>query len=91
MRERCLFILFSVTILLHVYVGQIYVAFFNLNEDKTVISTEMSYLAKVLPGRDFSSCKCKEVWSGKDIVIVEGKLSMVVAKHGCALFVMNCS
>ncbi|KAK4256651.1 hypothetical protein QN277_006348 [Acacia crassicarpa] len=71
--------------------GQIYVAFFNLNEEKTVISTEMSDLAKVLPGRDFSSCKCKEVWSGKDIVIVEGKLSMVVAKHGCALFVMNCS
>ncbi|XP_054821332.1 uncharacterized protein LOC129320140 isoform X2 [Prosopis cineraria] len=71
--------------------GQIYVAFFNLNEEKTMISMELSDLVKVLPGTDFSSCKCKEVWSGKDIVIVEGKLSLAVAKHGCALFVLHCS
>lgn len=77
--------------LLNAYAGQMYVAFFNLNEEKTMISMDMSDLAKVIPGRDLSSCKCKEVWSGKDIVIVEGKLSMAVAKHGCALFILNCS
>ncbi|XP_061372288.1 uncharacterized protein LOC133314780 isoform X2 [Gastrolobium bilobum] len=71
--------------------GEIYVAFFNLSENKTVISAQTADLAKVLPGRDFSSCKSTEVWSGKDLVITQGTLSIEVEIHGSALFVLNCN
>ncbi|KAJ1380489.1 Ricin B-like lectin [Sesbania bispinosa] len=52
--------------------GEVYVAFFNLSEQKMVISAQTSDLAKVLPGRDFSSCKGNEVWSGSDIILHHG-------------------
>ncbi|MCI13417.1 alpha-galactosidase [Trifolium medium] len=73
------------------YVGEVYVAFFNLSEQKAVISAQTSDLAKVLPGRDSSSCKGSEVWSGSDIVITQGTLSAEVEMHGTALFVLNCN
>lgn len=50
-------------------------------------------LAKVLPGKDFSSalCKCIEEWSGKDFGVVKDSVSTQVEIHGCALFILNCS
>uniref|UniRef100_A0A803PH02 Alpha-galactosidase n=1 Tax=Cannabis sativa TaxID=3483 RepID=A0A803PH02_CANSA len=72
--------------------GEVYVAFFNLNPVKTVISAKMSDLAKALPGANLNdgSCKYKEVWSGKDYGIANHSISMAVETHGPALFVLNC-
>ncbi|KAJ7956766.1 Alpha-galactosidase [Quillaja saponaria] len=73
--------------------GEIYIAFFNLNAQKMVISTKTSDLARVLPDRNlnWNSCKCIEVWSGKDIEITQETISLAVEIHGTALFVLNCS
>ncbi|CAI0390281.1 unnamed protein product [Linum tenue] len=74
--------------------GEIYVAFFNLNVEKTLISAKLSDMAKVLPGRnleDKADCKGREVWSGQRYEAVADSLEMVVDKHGCALFTLNCS
>ncbi|KAH9772984.1 alpha-galactosidase [Citrus sinensis] len=72
--------------------GEIYVAFFNLNTEKTLISTKISDLAKALPGKNLNgaSCKCREVWSAKDYGVLQQTLSTAVGMHGCALFVLNC-
>lgn len=79
-------------IFLSYFPGEIYVAFFNLNPQKTVISTKISDLAKVLPGKNFneSSCKSREVWSGKELAVTDQTISMAVETHGAALFVLNC-
>ncbi|AES67589.1 alpha-galactosidase [Medicago truncatula] len=71
--------------------GEVYMAFFNLNEQKTPIYANMSYLAKVLPGRRINSCQGKEVWSGKNVVTTQGTISMDVEVHGCALVVLYCN
>ncbi|KAK7306164.1 hypothetical protein VNO77_44087 [Canavalia gladiata] len=71
--------------------GEVYVAFFNLSEQKTVISAQTSDLVKVLPGRDFSSCKSSEVWSGDDLLTNQGTLSTAVEMHGSALIVLICN
>ncbi|KAK9276979.1 hypothetical protein L1049_006518 [Liquidambar formosana] len=73
--------------------GEIYVAFFNLNPQRTVISAKISDLAKALPDRKLNedSCKCSEVWSEKDLGVVKQSISMAVNVHGCALFVLNCN
>jgi hypothetical protein len=73
--------------------GETYVAFFNLNPEKTEISAKISDLAKVLPRENLSntSCSCKEVWSGKDMGEAKESISMAVETHGCALFVLDCS
>ncbi|ESR51470.1 alpha-galactosidase [Citrus sinensis] len=72
--------------------GEIYVAFFNLNTEKTLISTKISDLAKALPGKNLNgaSCKCREIWSAKDYGVLQQTLSTAVGMHGCALFVLNC-
>ncbi|TKY60227.1 Alpha-galactosidase mel1 [Spatholobus suberectus] len=70
--------------------GEIYLAFFNLSEQKAVIYAKTSYLAKVLPDRSIDTCKGKEVWSGTDVVTTQGTISMNVEIHGCALFALNC-
>ncbi|KAG7980034.1 hypothetical protein I3843_05G160500 [Carya illinoinensis] len=72
--------------------GEIYVAFFNLNARKTVISAKISDLAKALPSQTLNgaSCEGREVWSGKDIGLTKQSISMAVNAHGCALFVLNC-
>lgn len=72
--------------------GEIYVAFFNMDSSSTVISAEIADLAKALPPIFLhgSTCKCREVWSGKDLGIIRGSFSMLVAGHGCALLVLNC-
>ncbi|XP_038989771.1 uncharacterized protein LOC103709952 isoform X2 [Phoenix dactylifera] len=72
--------------------GEIYLSFFNLNSWRTLISARISDLTAVL-GSSFvskASCNCKEVWSSKDFGTVGQTLSMMVEKHGCALFVLNC-
>lgn len=72
--------------------GEIYVAFFNLDNQKAEISMRIADLAKVLPGKNFNTalCKCREEWSGKDFGVVKESLSTQVEIHGCALFVLNC-
>jgi len=76
---------------LYVYAGEVYVAFFNLSDQKAVLSAQTSELSKVLHGRDLSSCKGSEVWSGRDIIVTQGTLSAEVEMHGTALFVLNCN
>ncbi|MCI33343.1 alpha-galactosidase 1-like, partial [Trifolium medium] len=73
--------------------GEVYLAFFNLSDQqKTTIYAKTSFLAKVLPDRRINSCKGKEVWSGKRIVVTaQGTIAMDVEVHGCALFVLYCS
>jgi len=71
--------------------GEIYLAFFNVNTDQTVMTAMTSDLAKVLPGKNLNSCKCNELWSGKDFGVLNQSLSTAVEGHGCALFILNCS
>ncbi|XP_059657828.1 uncharacterized protein LOC132304253 [Cornus florida] len=73
--------------------GEIFVAFFNLNPARTVISTMLSDLAKALPSENLSddSCTAREVWSGEDIGVITQSITMAVEVHGCALFVLNCT
>ncbi|XP_050207029.1 uncharacterized protein LOC126656492 isoform X2 [Mercurialis annua] len=73
--------------------GEIYVAFFNLNQEKAVISAKISDMAKVLPQKNLNttSCRGREVWSGKDFGVIRGSLSTTVEIHGSALFVLHCS
>ncbi|XP_017420629.1 uncharacterized protein LOC108330641 isoform X1 [Vigna angularis] len=71
--------------------GEIYLAFFNLSDEKTEIYAKISYLGKVLPDKRIDSCKGKEVWSGKNVITTQGTISMDVEIHGCALFVLNCN
>ncbi|XP_061976096.1 alpha-galactosidase-like isoform X3 [Populus nigra] len=72
--------------------GEIYVALFNLNSEKTVISATISDLTKAFPGRNLNATSCygREVWSGKDFGEIKDSISMEVEIHGCALFVLNC-
>ncbi|RYR17602.1 hypothetical protein Ahy_B03g062306 isoform A [Arachis hypogaea] len=71
--------------------GEVYVAFFNLSEQKTVISTKTSSLGNAFADRtSITSCHGKEVWSGKQVITTQGTLSAEVGLHGCALFVLNC-
>jgi len=71
--------------------GEIYLAFFNLSNEKTEIYAKTSYLGKILPDRRIDSCKGTEVWSGKNVITTQGTISMDVEIHGCALFVLNCN
>ncbi|KAK3416710.1 hypothetical protein EUGRSUZ_H02477 [Eucalyptus grandis] len=72
--------------------GEIYLAFFNLNSDSMVIATEVSDLAKVLPGRSITSCVGKEIWSGTGLGrLKNGTIATKVGSHDCALYVLNCN
>ncbi|KAM7464678.1 hypothetical protein LguiA_032799 [Lonicera macranthoides] len=74
--------------------GEIYVAFFNLNSGKTLISARISDLVKAFPSKKLkvdASCSGQEVWSGRDFGVIKDTLSTTVEMHGCALFVLNCS
>ncbi|CAN6447293.1 unnamed protein product [Victoria cruziana] len=72
--------------------GEIYLSFFNLFSRKMMISTTIKELAKVLPedyiGKGF--CYCSEIWSKQQLGRIRKKLSMKVAPHGCAAFVLKC-
>lgn len=71
---------------------EIYIAFFNLSNQKTVISTNLSKLAKVLQGRNIKpgSCSCAEVWSGRNSRTLGWTLAESVEPHGCSLFILKC-
>ncbi|XWS63741.1 hypothetical protein CRYUN_Cryun06bG0127700 [Craigia yunnanensis] len=72
--------------------GEIYLAFFNLNSEKTVISANVADLAKVLPRKDLNngaSCKYREIWSGK-FGVTKQLISIAVEKHSSTLFVLHC-
>ncbi|KAK9707460.1 hypothetical protein RND81_07G198800 [Saponaria officinalis] len=70
--------------------GEIYLAFFNLNQAKTVISTQLSSLAVELPGVNLGdSYKCVEVWSGEDCQIIDSSVLLDVEPHGAALLVFT--
>ncbi|KAF5746543.1 hypothetical protein HS088_TW06G00714 [Tripterygium wilfordii] len=70
--------------------GEVYVAFFNLKPQMVKISAQLSDLAKTLPGRNFNSCKIREVWSEQDLGTTQSLISMDVQTHGTALFVLDC-
>ncbi|KAJ4833538.1 hypothetical protein Tsubulata_021220 [Turnera subulata] len=71
--------------------GETYIAYFNLNSEQTTVAD----MVKTVPGglnlSNNSSCKYREVWSGREGVSNETIPSMTVPGHGCALFVMNCA
>ncbi|XP_031478672.1 uncharacterized protein LOC116249641 [Nymphaea colorata] len=72
--------------------GEIYLSFFNLFSCKMTISTTIKELAKVLP-KDYirkGSCYCSEIWTNQQLGIIRKELSMEVAAHGCAAFVLKC-
>ncbi|KAL9151594.1 hypothetical protein ABFS82_11G061900 [Erythranthe guttata] len=73
--------------------GEIYVAIFNLNDQKADISIKIADLGKAIPGKNFdkASCKSREEWSRKDFGDVKDSVSAQIETHGCALFVLNCT
>lgn len=75
-----------------IVIGEIYLAFFNLNPQSTTISAQISDIGKVVPGKDLRSaaCKCSEVWSSQDLGTVTQTVSYTVEVHGAALFVLHC-
>ncbi|KAI6694931.1 hypothetical protein NL676_022641 [Syzygium grande] len=72
--------------------GEIYLAFFNLNQDDMVIATHVSDLAKGLPGRSVTSCTGKEIWTGTNYIQpMNDTVAAMVDSHDSALFVLNCN
>ncbi|XVF43883.1 hypothetical protein PTKIN_Ptkin02bG0076500 [Pterospermum kingtungense] len=71
--------------------GEIYLAFFNLNSEKTVISANIADIAKVLPRKNLNgpSCKYREIWSGR-FGVTKQSISIAVETHSSTLFVLNC-
>ncbi|EOY00670.1 Melibiase family protein [Theobroma cacao] len=71
--------------------GEIYLAFFNLNPEKTMISANIADLAKVVMRKNLNgaSCKYREIWSGK-YGATKQLISIAVEMHGSALFVLLC-
>ncbi|CAO2828877.1 unnamed protein product [Amaranthus hypochondriacus] len=71
--------------------GEVYLAFFNLNQGKTTITTRLSNLARVLPGVKIGALtKCREVWSHQVCHISRGRsISMDVEPHGATLLVLT--
>ena len=78
-------------IILPCFLGEVYLAFFNVNTDQTKITAMTSDMAKVLPGKNLSSCMCHELWSGRNRGVLKQSLSKEVVSHGCELFIMFCS
>ncbi|KMT07776.1 hypothetical protein BVRB_6g146990 [Beta vulgaris subsp. vulgaris] len=70
--------------------GEVYLAFFNLNQGKTIMTTRLSNLGKVLPGVKFRALsRCREVWSSRGCHINKGSISIDVEAHGAALLVLT--
>ena len=73
--------------------GEFYVAFFNLKDENTTISANISELGAAYPGagrgKYFRGCKGKEIFSQSTIKTID-TFSAEVPRHGCALFVLNC-
>ncbi|KAI6694932.1 hypothetical protein NL676_022642 [Syzygium grande] len=72
--------------------GEIYLAFFNLNQVDMVIATHVSNLAKGLPDRSVTSCTSKEIWTDTDYIQpMNDTVAAMVDSHDSALFVLNCN
>ncbi|KAF8052030.1 hypothetical protein N665_1625s0005 [Sinapis alba] len=74
--------------------GEVYVAFFNLNQVKTTVSAKISDIAKALQNKTHlvgASCKSHEIWSGKEFGPTKDSVTIQVESHGPALFVLQCS
>jgi len=70
--------------------GEIYVAFFNLNSEKATICANIVDLTIVYPARrKYGLCIGTETWSRTSIK-TNDTLSAEVASHGSALFVLHC-
>ncbi|KAH9604320.1 hypothetical protein KSS87_012941, partial [Heliosperma pusillum] len=70
--------------------GEVYIALFNLNQEQTVISVQLSILAETLHGVNMeASYKCIEVWNGQDCQINEASIFVDVEPHGAALLVLT--
>ena len=72
--------------------GEIYLAFFNLDSVSRKITARISDLEKVL-GTAFvrkHSCSCSDVWSGRNLGLVEEEISAAVNPHGCVVFELMC-
>ncbi|XP_026442401.1 alpha-galactosidase-like [Papaver somniferum] len=76
--------------------GELYLAFFNLNSQETMITVRVSSLGLLnsLPVKNStaasSACTYNEVWSRKEFGILKVTVSANIAPHGCALFVIDC-
>ncbi|MED6159451.1 hypothetical protein PIB30_042525 [Stylosanthes scabra] len=73
--------------------GEIYVAFFNLNDEKERISAKIEELVnRVVPLRKLMrNCNATEIWSGRRrMVRVDEFLSAEILPHGCTLFTLSC-
>lgn len=72
--------------------GEVYVSFFNLNEERMTISMQISDLGNVFPGKDWSNVSCtrEEVWSNTKLGMVQKSIAFPVETHGTALFVLSC-
>ncbi|XP_010528096.1 PREDICTED: probable alpha-galactosidase B [Tarenaya hassleriana] len=73
--------------------GEVYLAFFNLNEVKTEISAKVGDLSKALPDKNLegASCESSELWSGQRFGPTKDSVSIQVPPHGSALFTLSCS
>ncbi|PIA51623.1 hypothetical protein AQUCO_01100464v1 [Aquilegia coerulea] len=73
--------------------GEIYLAFFNLSPQEMTISTMLVDVDKVIPGRNLAQKQCvfSETWTQKAFKVVDGRVTMAVESHGCALLVLTCS
>nr|XP_004239141.1 uncharacterized protein LOC101245945 isoform X1 [Solanum lycopersicum] len=70
--------------------GEIYLAFFNLNNQVTKMSAKLSDITNAIHATS-SKCSGREVWSGTNLGAIKDSISMSVNAHGCALFVLNCT
>ncbi|RDY02974.1 hypothetical protein CR513_13500, partial [Mucuna pruriens] len=69
--------------------GVIYVAFFNLIEEKTTISANIANIASVLPGkRILTHCAGTETWTRR-VIQTNNTFSLEVSSHGCAVSLQN--
>lgn len=72
--------------------GEIYLAFFNLYNQRNRISAKVEDFAEVLKGNFSINCSYdgEEIWTGKQFHMLSGTVSMMVEKHGSVLFVLTC-
>jgi hypothetical protein len=73
--------------------GEIYLAFFNLDDSTSrKITARISDLQKVL-GTSFvrtHSCSCTDAWSGRNLGLLKEEISAVINPHGSAVFELMC-
>lgn len=79
----------DISILFNTFSGEIYLAFFNLNNQVTEMSAKISDITKAIQATS-SKCTGREVWSGTNLGAINDSISMSIKAHGCALFVLNC-